>query len=87
MLQETRPQTSRRRLLAGGLAVVTGLVGGAPPSRAQVKATKEEALYQPGPKDGQSCAVCALFRPPHACEVVQGDIAPQAWCRFFDLPD
>ncbi len=57
------------------------------PAEAQVKATKAEALYQPGPKGDQSCALCALFRPPRGCEVVAGDIAPQAWCRFFDLPD
>jgi hypothetical protein len=34
-----------------------------------------------------SCAVCSLFRPPQACEAVAGDINPQGWCKFFDLPD
>ena len=63
------------------------MVRGAEPASAQVKATKQEADYQPGPKNGLSCAVCSLFRPPQACETVAGDINPQGWCKFFDLPD
>lgn len=61
--------------------------GAAQQAAAQTKATKTEALYQPAPKAGFSCKLCTLFRPPHGCEVVQGDIAPQGWCKFFDLPD
>jgi hypothetical protein len=59
----------------------------AAPARAQVKASQVEAQYQPHPNNGMSCAVCQLFRPPRACVVVAGDIAPQGWCRFFALPD
>ncbi|MBV9153148.1 MAG: hypothetical protein JO008_11135 [Alphaproteobacteria bacterium] len=54
---------------------------------AQTKVTPAEAEYQPAPKNGLVCAMCALFRPPRSCEVVQGDISPQGWCKFFDLPD
>jgi hypothetical protein len=46
-----------------------------------------EAQYQNRPKNGFSCAACALFRPPAACVVVTGGISPNGWCRFFDLPD
>ncbi|HUC10276.1 MAG TPA: hypothetical protein VL985_07600 [Stellaceae bacterium] len=45
------------------------------------------ALYQDHPKNGLSCAACALFRPPAACVVVVGRINANGWCRFFDLPD
>jgi hypothetical protein len=46
-----------------------------------------EAQYQDRPKNGLSCAACALFRPPAACAVVAGVVSPHGWCRFFDLPD
>jgi hypothetical protein len=59
----------------------------APPARAQTKASQAEAAYQPAPKDGFSCAMCAEFRPPHDCQIVTGEISPTGWCRFFDLPD
>lgn len=76
----------RRRLLYAALSEAAGvasiaLVG------AQHKMTQAEAQYQDRPKNGLNCAACALFRPPRSCVVVQGDISPQGWCRFFDLLD
>jgi hypothetical protein len=46
-----------------------------------------EAEYQDRPKSGLVCAACTLFRPPRSCEIVEGDISPRGWCKFFDLPD
>jgi hypothetical protein len=57
------------------------------PAAAQQKMSKSEAEYQDEPKNGLACAACTLFRPPRACQVVEGDISPAGWCRFFDLPD
>ena len=57
------------------------------PAAAQTKASQPEAEYQPEPKNGFSCAVCAQFRPPRDCTIVAGDISPKGWCKFFDLPD
>jgi hypothetical protein len=54
---------------------------------AQATMSPREAEYQDGPKNGLTCAACSLFRPPQSCEVVEGDISPRGWCRFFDLPD
>ncbi|MGH7060765.1 MAG: hypothetical protein ACREFH_10285 [Stellaceae bacterium] len=74
---------SRRGLLQA-------MAGGAIAARsaaAEEKVSQAEARYQDRPKGGFSCAACALFRPPHACVVVAGDISPDGWCRFFDLPD
>jgi len=76
---------SRRTLLRTSVAAFAAL--SARRARSQTKATQAEALYQPAPKGGMSCAVCTLFRPPRGCEIVAGDIAPQGWCKFFDLPD
>ena len=73
---------SRRELLAAAALAAT-----APPATAQTKASQQEADYQPGPKNGFSCAVCAQFRPPQTCQIVAGEISPEGWCKFFDLPD
>jgi hypothetical protein len=54
---------------------------------AQQKMSQAKAAYQDRPKSGLTCAGCTLFRPPRSCEVVQGDISPNGWCKFFDLPD
>jgi hypothetical protein len=54
---------------------------------AQQKMSQAEAAYQDRPKSGLTCAAYTLFRPPRSCEVVQGDISPNGWCKFFDLPD
>jgi hypothetical protein len=77
---------SRRSLLLSvGSAVAAGRAF--KPALAQSKVSQAEALYQDRPKNGISCAACALFRPPAACAVVMGVISPQGWCRFYDLPD
>jgi hypothetical protein len=66
---------------------VAGLMLTSASAAAQQKASQAEARYQDRPKDGFSCAACALFRPPGSCTVVAGAISPRGWCRFFDLPD
>jgi hypothetical protein len=57
------------------------------PIKAHQKMSPAEAQYQDRPKNGFSCAACALFRPPGSCVVVEGEISPHGWCKFFDLPD
>jgi hypothetical protein len=54
---------------------------------AQQKMSQAAAEYQDRPKNGLTCAACSLFRKPRSCEVVEGDINPAGWCKFFDLPD
>jgi len=54
---------------------------------AQRKMSQADAEYRDRPKNGLTCAACSLFRRPRSCEVVEGDISPNGWCKFFDLPD
>jgi len=54
---------------------------------AQQQMSPAEAEYQDRPKNGLGCAACTLFRPLLSCEIVQGDISPSGWRKFFDLPD
>ena len=85
MANAPRTAASRRDILRGVITAAASL--GTPGARAQTKTSQADARYQAGPRNGMRCAQCSLFRPPHACAVVAGEIAPEGWCRFFDLPD
>jgi hypothetical protein len=68
--------------LSGGILCLS-----IPLAPAQQKMSQADAEYQDRPKNGLTCAACSLFRKPRSCEVVAGDISPEGWCRYFDLPD
>jgi hypothetical protein len=76
-----------RRNLLSVLASGIGIGLTAARASAQQKVSPADAAYQDRPNSGLDCAACSLFRPPRSCEVVEGDISPEGWCRFFDLPD
>lgn len=48
------------------------------------KASKEDAHYQSFPRGIQCCARCTMFRPPHDCTAVEGDVSRDGWCKFFE---
>ena len=75
-------RTLLRAALYGGMLSLA-----IPPAAAQQKLSQADAEYQDRPKNGLTCAACSLFRKPRSCEVVEGDISPNGWCKFFDLPD
>ena len=68
--------------LSGGIFGLFILLAPAPQKMSQT-----DAEYQDRPKNGLTCAACTLFRKPRSCEIVEGDISPNGWCRFFDVPD
>jgi hypothetical protein len=76
----------RRNVLRAALSGASAALW-TPSAIAQRKMSPAEAEYQDQPKNGLGCAACTLFRPPRSCEIVQGDISPAGWCKFFDLPD
>jgi HK97 family phage prohead protease len=41
----------------------------------------------PFASDGLICANCAFYEGPRACEIVEGDIAPEAVCKFWIIPN
>jgi len=77
-MSQSRPDLYRRAVL-----LVTAAAAAEVPKRV----SKAEAQYQDSPRGGLSCAGCTFFRKPDACAVVEGEISPAGWCRFFDLPD
>jgi hypothetical protein len=89
---------TRRRFVGrmmGGLGVAAGVMalGRARRAAAQDKVPKNAVAYQDEPKvvDGveQRCDNCRFYIQPEGdaavggCELVSGEIAPQAWCNIW----
>jgi hypothetical protein len=74
---------SRRALLqaAAGAAALLGATAG--PAAAQLKVSRQSVAYQDRPDGGKSCRLCAHFIAPGSCQIVQGPISPQGYCRLF----
>jgi hypothetical protein len=49
----------------------------------KAKMTKRQAGYGGGLM-AVHCALCREFLAPDACKIVEGEINPQAWCRYFE---
>jgi hypothetical protein len=45
--------------------------------------TQAAAGYQTQPNGDQRCAFCAHFESPASCQIVQGTIVPNGWCKLF----
>ena len=74
---------SRRALMRKAACAIGGIAAAMAASPAQAKMSQKVAEYQATPKDGQSCANCALYRAPSACTLIDGNVAPTGWCRFY----
>jgi hypothetical protein len=64
-------------IVGQALAGPERLASGAP------QTTQEAAGYQTQPNGDQRCAFCAHFLPPASCQIVQGAIVPNGWCKLF----
>ena len=76
-------QLSRRALLqaAAGAAALLGTA--AVPANAQLKVSKPSVAYQDQPDGSRRCDLCAHFVRPGSCQIVEGPISPQGYCRLF----
>ena len=78
------PTLSRRVVLlrsagraAGAAAVLLPL------KHAAAKMSQPSVAYQDSPKGDQECSNCSLFQEPNACTLVDGEISPKGWCKFW----
>jgi hypothetical protein len=56
----------------------------ATPSPEAGKVTKMQAEYQEQPNGDQRCDNCRFFiAESNTCEVVEGEISPQGWCKLW----
>ena len=63
---------------AAGVAVLFGLV-----TEAAAKMSQKSVDYQDTPKNDQECSNCSLFQEPNSCTIVDGEISPKGWCKFW----
>ncbi|HET7681434.1 MAG TPA: twin-arginine translocation signal domain-containing protein [Xanthobacteraceae bacterium] len=52
-------------------------------AQARGKVSKASARYQDRPNGSQQCSGCTHFRGG-TCEIVEGQISPNGWCRHFE---
>jgi hypothetical protein len=67
--------------VGGGALMAVGLSDGV--SAAPKKFSQQQAHYQPIPKSGQRCQLCALWQAPTACLQVEGQVSPAGWCILY----
>ena len=79
--------TRRHAFGLGATAAIGSAMFGAalaaPQRVATAQVSQEAAGYQTSPNNDQRCAFCAHFQAPAGCEVVQGTIVPNGWCKLF----
>ena len=63
---------------AAGAAVLLGLI-----TEASAKMAQKSVEYQDTPKVDQECSNCSLFQEPSSCTLVDGEISPKGWCKFW----
>lgn len=77
-----------RALATGAVAVGAAQILRSGEAHAQ-KAPKSSVQYQEEPKGDQRCDNCQFWIPPEGdskmggCQIVQGEIAPEAWCNLW----
>jgi len=55
----------------------------APVKEAAAKMAQKAVEYQDTPKGDQECSNCSLFQEPNSCTLVDGEISPKGWCKFW----
>lgn len=79
---------SRRDWLRNATAAIGGTLAlGATGKRADavVKLSQKVVAYQDHPDGEKRCDRCIHFQPPNACNIVDGDVKPDGYCRFFGV--
>ena len=87
MTEPSRTQSStlsRRIVLLRSAGCAAGAAASLLPLRqAQAKMKQPAVAYQDTPKGDQQCSNCSLFQEPNECTLVEGNISPAGWCKFW----
>jgi High potential iron-sulfur protein len=79
-----RRAPSRRTVVIQSLFCAAGAAASLVPIKeAAAKMAQKAAEYQDTPKGDQKCSNCSLFQEPNACTLVDGEISPAGWCKFW----
>ncbi|HEY3637830.1 MAG TPA: hypothetical protein VGK90_06725 [Rhizomicrobium sp.] len=79
----TRRQTFGLGATAAIGSAMLGAAIAAPQRVAAAQVPQEAAGYQTQPNNDQRCAFCVHFEAPASCQIVQGTIVPNGWCKLF----
>ncbi len=83
MSRHNTVDTSRRRVLAGGVAVLAAGIA-ARSAKADDKLAQDVVQYRQTPgDDGSKCSACVNWEAPNGCKIVAGTINPNGWCVAF----
>jgi hypothetical protein len=78
------PKLSRRVVLLHSAGCAAGAAAVLLPLKeAAAKMSQPSVAYQDSPKGDQECSNCSLFQEPNACTLVDGEISPKGWCKFW----
>ena len=78
------PALSRRVVLLRSAGCAAGAAAVLLPLKeATAKMSQPSVAYQDSPKGDQKCSNCSLFQEPNACTLVDGNISPEGWCKFW----
>ncbi len=87
MSRNNTVDTSRRHVLASGVAVLAAGVGAvvaARTAKADDKLAQDVVQYRQSPgDDGSKCSACVNWEAPSSCKIVAGTINPNGWCVAF----
>lgn len=87
MTQPSQTQSSalsRRIVLLRSAGCAAGAAASLLPLRQAKAKMKQPAVeYQDTPKGDQQCSNCSLFQEPNECTLVEGNISPAGWCKFW----
>ena len=78
MVLSRRTIVTRSVAGAAGAAVLLGLA-----TEVSAKMAQKAVEYQDTPKGDQQCSNCSLFQEPNSCTLVDGEISPAGWCKFW----
>jgi hypothetical protein len=79
----TRPLSRRIVLLHSARCAAGAAALLLPVKQAAAKMKQASVEYQDSPKGDQECSNCSLFQEPNACTLVDGEISPKGWCKFW----
>lgn len=77
---------SRRKALAKAAQVLAAAgvtLAAVQTASAASKIPQKVAGYQDQPNGQHKCGICAHFAAPNSCQVVDGQISPDGWCKLF----
>jgi len=83
-LQLSSRRISRRIVLLRSAGCAAGAAASLIPlKQAFAKMSQKSVTYQDSPKGDQQCSNCSLFQAPNTCTLVDGNISPVGWCKFW----